>query len=528
MTLTIELSAEIEAGLSALAKAHGLALPQYLQHLLEEQVAGRPVSLTPAERVAAWRSSVEGMRHKDTPPQRRITIIPGGRMSKLSKLWISARSRADRARPSLKIPAETICRGMRETTRSKGKLLGLLPSAALSALIILPLPTAHKAQAFAGLEGGQHWVGTWGASPSDPLPEATTPTASYNNQTLREKVHISIGGTKIRLRLSNALGRGTLVIGAVHVARTAGLGTTQPQTDRTVTFGGQGSAQIPPGALAISDEINLPVAALSDLSISIFLPQDTGPATVHSLGTETTFIVSGDHTKQATLANPTTTTIRPFLSSVEVKAGPETAAVVTLGDSITDGFRSTVDADTRWPDDLARLLEAAFGNKVGVINAGIGGGRVLHEGAGPNALERLDRDVLAQPGVKYVTLLEGINDISNSAVAGQGATADQIIAGYKQIIARAHDQGLLIYGATLTPFSTAPAAREQEREAVNNFIRSSNAFDAVIDFDLAVRDPKNPNQFLPAFDSGDHLHPNDLGYAAMAKAVPLSLFRPRQ
>ncbi len=405
-----------------------------------------------------------------------------------------------------------------------GHLRLLAPAAVATACLALA-PAAVLAQA----APSEHWVGTWGASPSDPLPGAATPTPSYADQTLREIAHISIGGRSLRLRLSNALGTTALTLGPVHVARSAGNDAIVAQSDRTLTFSGQQTITIPVGALAISDPVDLPVAAQSDLAVSVYVPPQTGPLTQHSLGTQTSYVVSGNSTGSVRLDSPATTTTRPLLSGIEVMAPARSVAVVTLGDSITDGYRSTVDLNRRWPDDFARRLQGRFGNAVGVINEGISGNRVINEGAGPNAEERLDRDVLAQPGVRYVTLLDGINDIGNSTRPGQAASAEDIIAGYRQIIARAHDSGLKIYGATMPPFvgaGYATADGEAKREAVNEFIRNGGQFDGVLDFDQAIRDPANPTRMLPAYDSGDHLHPNDDGYEVMAYSINLALFQP--
>ncbi|TDH61433.1 SGNH/GDSL hydrolase family protein [Dankookia rubra] len=382
---------------------------------------------------------------------------------------------------------------------------------------------------------GRHWVATWQGSPQtgDPLlANLVPPPPSYADQTLREIVHVSLGGPQLRLRLTNSYGAQTLVVGAVHVARAAEGSGIRPGTDRPVTFAGQPGASIPPGAVLVSDPVDLAVPALSDLAVSLYVPQDTGPATQHTLGVQTSYVTAGDATGAESFPPDAATILtRPFLSNVEVLGTPQSYAVVTLGDSITDGYNSTVDANARWPDQLARRLRAQYGNRVAVSNAGISGNRVLHDAIGPNALARFDRDVLVQAGARFVTVLEGINDIGFSVALApaEAVTAEQIIAGYRQLIARAHDQGLTIYGCTLTPFQGAgyySEAGEAKRQAVNAFIRGGG-FDGVIDFDKAVRDPQNPAMLLAAYDSGDHLHPSDAGYAAMAAAIDLSLFDPK-
>jgi len=352
---------------------------------------------------------------------------------------------------------------------------------------------------------------------------------------LREIVHISIGGPDIRVRLTNSYGTQSLVVGAVHIANAGEGSTIRPSTDRTVTFGGQGSITIPPGAVAVSDPVSLSVQPLSDLAVSIYVPQDTGTATQHTLGQQTSYVTDGDATGASGFPQGIATTIltRPFLSNIEVFGANQAVTVVTLGDSITDGYNSTVDADARWPDRLAQVLVGRYGNKVGVSNAGISGNRVLNDGIGPNALARFDRDVLTQASVRYVTVLEGINDVGFSVAfaPNQEVSAQQVIGGYRQLIARAHERGLAVYGGTLTPFKGSgyySDAGEAKREAINEFIRSSGEFDAVIDFDQIVRDPQNPLAFLPAYDSGDHLHPSNAGYAAMGTSIDPVLFRPTE
>ncbi len=399
----------------------------------------------------------------------------------------------------------------------------------LAALALVPLPAAAQ---FRGREA-KDWIATWGASPSDPAD-------ALSGQTIREHVRLSLGGNRIRIRLSNRFGTDSLVVGAVHVALHGTGSGTLPGTDRTVTFSDGSSVTIPPGAQAVSDQIALDVRALDEISVSIFLPGDTGPLTIHQLGVSTTYISpAGDFTAAAVMPVSTTSLSRYLLSDVEVRRARDADAIVTLGDSITDGFASTVDANRRWPDFLAeRLRSQQMANlrrrPISVVNQGISGNRLRKNIAGPNAQERFDRDVIAQPGVKWVTLLEGINDLGFPGSVEPNAprvTFTQIIEAYKQLIARAHAAGLKIYGCTLTPFEGTTFAgyfapdKEVVRETVNSWIRNSGQFDAVIDFDKAIRDPDHPTRMLPAYDSGDHLHPNDLGYLVMANSVDLGLFR---
>ena len=373
--------------------------------------------------------------------------------------------------------------------------------------------------------GDIHWVGTWTASP-----QAAYRPLDLSRQTIREIVHVSIGGKRVRVRLSNAYGSDSLVIGAARVALRSTGASIAAGSDRVLTFNGSPSTTIAPGALAVSDPVNLEVHDRADLAVSIYVPGNEVAATEHSHGLQTTYISpAGDFSGADTLPTATTTESFYFLTGVEVDAAKNSRAIVTLGDSITDGDHSTSDANKRWPNRLAERLQAQRGGgKVAVLNAGISGNRVLHNTVGTNALARLDRDVLVQSGARYLIVLEGINDIGFGA-----ATADEIIAGHRQIIDRAHAMGLKVYGGTLTPFQAfVPGLYytpdgEATRQAVNQWIRTSKAYDAVIDFDKAIRDPANPARLLPAYDSGDNLHPNDAGYKAMADAINLSLFTDR-
>jgi lysophospholipase L1-like esterase len=345
----------------------------------------------------------------------------------------------------------------------------------------------------------------------------------------------------VRVRFSNATGQYQLVIGAAHVAKPAAnqdAGVIDPATDHALTFGGAGEVMLAPGAEVVSDPVDIDLPALSTLAISVFVPRWTGPAVIHPDGVATTYISNdADSTAAAALPSPHTPTSRFFMDEVDVEAAGQPSTVVTLGDSITDGYHSEVDDNHRWPDRLAERLAARSGAApVGVVNAGVSGNRILHDHPedlfGPSALARLDRDVLSAPGLRRVVLMEGINDIGHSTAAElpeQNVSADQIIAGMKQIIARVHEHGAKIYGATLTPYEGTvfhgyyTPEGEAKREAVNAWIRHGD-FDAVIDFDSAVRDPDHPTRIRADYDVGDHLHPNDAGYRAMGDAVDLKLF----
>lgn len=374
-------------------------------------------------------------------------------------------------------------------------------------------------------------IGTWAASPQ--TQNATQIAREFAaGTTIRQIVRVSLGGVEIRVRFSNELGTVPLHIGAASAALHAGGAAIVAGSDRPLTFGGKTSIVVPPGAPAVSDPVHLRVPPLADLAISLYLPAATAGTTFHNVASQTNHIAptGGDYTAAVVMPTEATALNYFFLSGVTVKATERAKAVVALGDSITDGTRSTPDTNSRWPNVLAvRLLEDRRSDDIAVLNEGISGNRILSAGSGPNTLSRFDRDVLAKRGVRYVVVLIGINDIGNSARGtGPTVTADDIIAGYQQLIARARQHGLRIYAGTLTPIGGSgydfPAA-EALRQTVNQWIRTSGAFDAVIDFDAVTRDPANPTRFLPSFDSGDHLHPNDAGYAAMARAIPLALFR---
>lgn len=393
---------------------------------------------------------------------------------------------------------------------------GLIPAGALCAAQNAPAP---------------QWVGTWAASPM--AVEGGWSLRSFSNVTLREIAHISAGGAKIRVRFSNNFGSDPLTIGDAHVALSAGVAKIQPGSDRALTFDGAASVRIPAGASIYSDPVDLAVAPLSDVAVSFYLPdQVMRSETYHPFGAQDNYIASGDVTGAADLANPQIATSWYFFDGIDAAAAPDSRAIVALGDSITDGAASTHNANHRWPDNLAaRLQQAGAFQHVSILNEGIGGNRVLNDQTGPSALARLDRDVLAQSDAKYVIVLESINDIGRLARLSSGndnITAHDLELGLQQIADAAHEHGMKIYGATLTPYQGAgyySDQGEQIREAVNNWIRTSGVFDGVCDFDKATQDPMNPLRFNPQYDSGDHLHPNDAGYRAMAASIDLSLFK---
>jgi lysophospholipase L1-like esterase len=412
----------------------------------------------------------------------------------------------------------------------------LLPGIAWLALLVL-VPAATPADAAAaGTEtagGAAHgrWVGSWASSPVRGTTSAACPAgdAGITNQTVRNIVFASAGGTSVRVRLTNAFGTAPLTVGSASVAVAASGATTVPNTMRALRFGGRPGVTIPPGAEALSDPVPLRVRALQNLAVSVYVPKLTGPATVHSLAVQDNFLSTpGDFTSSGDpAAYATTISCWMFVDGIDVPASALVpASVVAFGDSITDGLRATVNANKRWPNDLARRLAARHGRILSVVDQGISGNRVLADGAGVSAQARLDRDVLTQTGARVVILLEGINDIGFADLGlGPPITADDLIAGYQQIIARCHNAGLSIIGGTLLPFKGVPGywneTGEQIRQQVNQWFRTSRAFDAVVDFAAVMADPNDPLMLNPAYDSGDHLHPNDAGYQAMADAIDL-------
>ena len=369
------------------------------------------------------------------------------------------------------------------------------------------------------------------AAPAPPPPPGPPPVRNFSNQTLRLIVHPTLGGDRIRVVLSNAFGTAPVNIGAAHVALRDRDSMVKAGSVKPLTFNGSTTGRILPGATVVSDVVELAVPPVSDLVVDLYLPGDLGfgpsPVTAHGTASQTNYLsATGNHSGEPAMTVEKTAGAWFLLSRVEMAAGREAGAVVTFGDSITDGARSTTDMNSRWPDYLARRLAARKGPAIGVLNAGVSGNQLLGDGAGASALARFDRDVLMQTGVTHVIVMEGINDIG-LARANPNPSAADLIAGHKQLIERARSRGLKVYGATLTPFKGAAywtAEGEAKRQALNEWIRTSKAYDAVIDFDQVTRDPAAPTKFLPAYDSGDHLHPGDAGYKAMGEAVDLKLF----
>jgi lysophospholipase L1-like esterase len=403
-----------------------------------------------------------------------------------------------------------------------------LTTTVLTLLLFAALPYASGSSPNHGV-----WVRSWATSPTlMPMKDGVA------DRTFRSIAHLSLGGTAVRVALTNQFGITPLWIGAATVALSAGSDKLQPSTDHELTFNHQPSVSIPAGSYVLSDPVPMSVTAFADLTISMYLPQQTVTApTCHQWALSTTYIAMGDEAEQPELPHSTTMTSTCFIESVIVRSEDKRAgAVVALGDSITDGAHSTIDANRRYPDDLAVRLHADRKTAhLAVMNEGISGGRVLYEGHGPSALARFDRDVLAQSGVRYVIYLEGINDIGQvlkTSSPEMDLTADHLIFAATQLVNRAHQHGVKVIGATLLAFGpkTLPDKPEWKRvrrliEDYNDWVLNSHTFDAVADFNKATADPQNPQTLLPAYDSGDHCHPNDSGYKAMADSINLSFFK---
>jgi len=411
-----------------------------------------------------------------------------------------------------------------------------IPKKTLTLTFFLTLATLKIVAQVSGTQG--NWVGSWAASQQIPEPANSLAPDDLRDATLRQNVHLSIGGPTLRVHLSNAFGTEPLHFAAVHIAKplSAASSRINPATDKALTFSGNPDVIVPAGAEYISDPIDYPMAPLSNLAVSLYL--DTPPAqqTGHPGSRATSYLVHGNLVSAADLPDAKKVDHWYLLSGVDVVQPSGAASIVTLGDSITDGHGATTNANDRWPDVFAQRLQANPATRTrGVLNQGIGGNHLLIDGLGPNALSRFDRDVLAQPDVRYLIVLEGVNDlggltrIAEVSPAEHSVLVQRILAAYEQIIVRAHAHGIRVIGATILPYMGSDyyhpgPASDADRQAINQWIRAPGHFDAVVDFDQVTRDPSHPERLLPLYDSGDHLHPSPAGYRAMGEAIPLSLF----
>ncbi|HTU13443.1 MAG TPA: SGNH/GDSL hydrolase family protein [Allosphingosinicella sp.] len=383
---------------------------------------------------------------------------------------------------------------------------------------------------------GGHWIGGWATSVYAPEERNTLPVADLADATLRQVVRVTLGGARLRVRLSNSAGTQPLRIGAAHVALSADPASARIGRGTALTFSGQAEIVIPAGADYVSDPVPLPVAANGHLTISLYLPEAPARQTGHPGSRATSYLARGNRVAAPDLPGAQTVNRWYQLAGVDVEAPAHAAAIVTFGDSITDGYGVQPNTDRRWPDYLARRLQADPATRhLAVLNQGIGGNRILLDGAGPNALARFERDVLSQEGVRFLVILEGVNDLGTATRDGpisaeaHRALVRNMIAAYAQMVQRARARGIKVIGATIIPFFGSSyyhpdGGNEADRQALNAWLRAPGNVDAVLDFDAALRDPADPRRMLPAMDSGDGLHPSLAGYEAMANAVPLSLF----
>ncbi len=385
---------------------------------------------------------------------------------------------------------------------------------------------------YAGPEGttgnGKKWVGTWSTAPQLVETSNNPPSPGLSNNTIRQIVHVSIGGDSLRMRFTNEFSSSPVTMKSVHIAVSAGGGAIDTATDRIIYFNGKPGVTMAPDSAVMSDPFQFALQPLSDVAITIYFGSTSPTVSGHPGSRTTSYILTGDEAAKADFSGAVTADHWYVINTIEVSA-PDTAyAVAILGNSITDGRGSGTNKQDRWPDELSRRFQANPATQdVAVLNEGIGGNAVLSGGLGPTALSRFQRDIINQHGVKWLIIFEGINDIGGSFGSGVG---NNLIDAYKQMIHTAHVNGIFVYGATLMPMKGSQyysTSHEAERQIVNNWIRTSRAFDAVIDLDKAVRDPADTLSLLPAYDSGDHLHPSEEGHHMLAEAVDLSLFNGR-
>jgi lysophospholipase L1-like esterase len=372
---------------------------------------------------------------------------------------------------------------------------------------------------------GTKWVGTWSTAPQLVEPGNNPPSPGLSNNTLRQIVHVSLGGDSLQMRFSNEFSTSPVTMNSVHIAVSAGSGTIDTTTDREIFFNGNPDVTMYPGAAVISDPFQFDLQPLSDIVITIYFGNTSPDVTGHPGSRTTSYILTGNEVSRENFSGAVTTDHWYIINTINVMAPDSAYAVAILGNSITDGRGSGTNKQNRWPDELAnRLQENPETQQVAVLNEGIGGNAVLSGGLGPTALSRFQRDVLDQSGVRWLIILEGINDIGGSFGTGVG---NNLINAFTQMINTAHANGIFVYGATLLPMkgsSYYTTQHEAEREIVNEWIRTSSLLDGVIDLDMVLRDPADTLSFLPIYDSGDHLHPSEAGHHMMAEAVDLNLF----
>jgi lysophospholipase L1-like esterase len=407
------------------------------------------------------------------------------------------------------------------------------PAKVLASILLLALATTASAQSTT-----QIWLGSWAASQQIPEPRNALPADDLRDATVRQIVRLSVGGTTLRLHLSNAFGTESLKFTSVHIARPISNASSaiDPASDKALTFSGATEVIVPAGASWISDPIDYPVVPLASLAISFHLNEPPTPETSHPGSRATTWYLHGDSVSAASLPGAKTIEHWYQISGIDVLAPTSAGAIVALGDSITDGHATTTNGNDRWTDVLAERLQASSATRnVSVLNHGIGGNHLLVDGLGPNAMSRFDRDVLGQAGARWLIVFEAINDLGGLTHEGEVSPSDhaamvaRILFSYQQFIVRAHSAGIRVIGATITPdggsfYNRPGSGKDADREAINAWIRMPGHVDEVIDFDKAVRDPSQPDRLLPAYDCGDHLHPNPAGYRAMGESVPLALF----